>query len=257
MVQEYTQYTFNLPDGKQTIQTAVTLEEAKQEALGSFRRNGYDVPDLSNFTEKPADAGYYMATRKPVPSGVLMGGQDVGRNTQSLLNMGYTIEDGRVFAPIMAPPQQVEQKQEAAKPFVDFMDPQKTAAENMQSATTYVEPASTPAESVIQQTEDVFQQPVTTYTPAGTTPPPAVSNYTPAMAQGPRAVINPYMAAAPNIQPMAARPNVQMPPLPQFAAPQPSGTGIMGQLPQSSGPVLRAPSNAFSQDYAGFLTKRN
>ena len=247
MVQEYTQYTFNLPDGKQTIQTATTLEEAKQEALGSFRRNGYDVTDLSNFTEKPADAGYYMATRKPIPSGVLMGGQNVQRNTQSLLNMGYTIEDGRVFAPVMAPPQQVEQKQEA--PQAPVGHPALTPPPDPS--------ATTPAESVIQQTEDVFQQPVTTYTPAGTTPPSAVSNYTPAMAQEPRAVINPYMAAAPNIQPMAARPNVQMPPLPQVPAPQPSGTGIMGQLPQSSGPVLRAPSNAFSQDYAGFLTKRN
>jgi len=120
MVQEYTQYTFNLPDGKQSIQTAATLEEAKQEALGFYRRNGYDVPDLSNFTEKPADAGYYMATRKPVPSGVLMGGQDVQRNTQSLRNMGYTIEDGRVFAPVMAPPQQVEQQMpEPPQPFVE------------------------------------------------------------------------------------------------------------------------------------------
>ena len=245
MVQEYTQYTFNLPDGKQSIQTAATLEEAKQEALGFYRRNGYDVPDLSNFTEKPADAGYYMATRKPIPSGVLMGGQDVQRNTQSLLNMGYTIEDGRVFAPVMAPPQQVEQQMpEPPQPFVEPAAPTPPPAPS----------ATTPAESVIQQTEDVFQQPVTTYTP------PSVSNYTPAMAQGPRAVINPYMAAAPNIQPMAARPNVQMPPLPQVPAPQPSGTGIMGQLPSATAPgssPLRAPSNAFSKDYAGFLTKRN
>ena len=252
MVQEYTQYTFNLPDGKQSIQTAATLEEAKQEALGFYRRNGYDVPDLSNFTEKPADAGYYMATRKPVPSGVLMGGQDVQRNTQSLRNMGYTIEDGRVFAPVMAPPQQVEQQMpEPPQPFVEPAAPTPPPAPT---------PTPTPAETVLNQTEDVFQP--SGYTQASL-PQTPVSNYTQqSMAQGPRPEINPYMslgtaAAAPNIQPMAARPNVQMPPLPQVPASQPSGTGIMGQLPQSSGPVLRAPSNAFSQDYAGFLTKRN
>ena len=247
MVQEYTQYTFNLPDGKQSIQTAATLEEAKQEALGFYRRNGYDVPDLSNFTEKPADAGYYMATRKPVPSGVLMGGQDVQRNTQSLRNMGYTIEDGRVFAPVMAPPQQVEQQMpEPPQPFVEPAAPTPPPA-----------PTPTPAETVLNQTEDVFQ-PVS-YTPAAAAQ-PAVSNYTQAMDPGPRAGLNPYMAAAPNIQPMAARPNVQMPPLPQFAAPQPSGMGIMGQLPSATAPgssQLRAPSNAFSKDYAGFLTQRN
>jgi len=249
MVQEYTQYTFNLPDGKQSIQTAATLEEAKQEALGFYRRNGYDVPDLSNFTEKPADAGYYMATRKPVPSGVLMGGQDVQRNTQSLRNMGYTIEDGRVFAPVMAPPQQVEQQMpEPPQPFVEPAAPTPPPAPT---------PTPTPAETVLNQTEDVFQ-PVN-YTPAAATQ-PAVSNYTQAMAPGPRAGLNPYMAAAPNIQPMAARPNVQMPPLPQVPASQPSGMGIMGQLPSATAPgssQLRAPSNAFSKDYAGFLTQRN
>lgn len=229
-----------------------TLEEAIQNAMSSYPQlsaGGTFRIDNNSTNEKLTYSFNPLAYQEAIGSGL--------NYSDAFAQSNLPPAAPTPAAPIMAPPQQVEQKQEAAKPFVDFMDPQKTAAENMQSATTYVEPASTPAESVIQQTEDVFQQPVTTYTPAGTTPPSAVSNYTPAMAQGPRAVINPYMAAAPNIQPMAARPNVQMPPLPQVPAPQPSGTGIMGQLPQSSGPVLRAPSNAFSQDYAGFLTKRN
>tara|TARA_R100000541_G_scaffold46098_1_gene53225 strand:- start:185 stop:931 length:747 start_codon:yes stop_codon:yes gene_type:complete len=229
-----------------------TLEEAIQNAMSSYPQlsaGGTFRIDNNSTNEKLTYSFNPLAYQEAIGSGL--------NYSDAFAQSNLPPAAPTPAAPIMAPPQQVEQKQEAAKPFVDFMDPQKTAAENMQSATTYVEPASTPAESVIQQTEDVFQQPVTTYTPAGTTSPSAVSNYTPAMAQGPRAVINPYMAAAPNIQPMAARPNVQMPPLPQVPAPQPSGTGIMGQLPQSSGPVLRAPSNAFSQDYAGFLTKRN
>ena len=230
-----------------------TLEEAIQNAMSSYPQlsaGGTFRIDNNSTNEKLTYSFNPLAYQEAIGSGL--------NYSDAFAQSNLPPAAPTPAAPIMAPPQQVEQKQEAAKPFVDFMDPQKTAAENMQSATTYVEPASTPAESVIQQTEDVFQQPVTTYTPAGTTSSlSAVSNYTPAMAQGPRAVINPYMAAAPNIQPMAARPNVQMPPLPQVPAPQPSGTGIMGQLPQSSGPVLRAPSNAFSQDYAGFLTKRN
>ena len=230
-----------------------TLEEAIQNAMSSYPQlsaGGTFRIDNNSTNEKLTYSFNPLAYQEAIGSGL--------NYSDAFAQSNLPPAAPTPAAPIMAPPQQVEQKQEAAKPFVDFMDPQKTAAENMQSATTYVEPASTPAESVIQQTEDVFQQPVTTSTPAGTTSSlSAVSTYTPAMAQGPRAVINPYMAAAPNIQPMAARPNVQMPPLPQVPAPQPSGTGIMGQLPQSSGPVLRAPSNAFSQDYAGFLTKRN
>lgn len=218
MAEEYTQYTFNLPGGEQSIQVALSLDDAKQKALDWYRRNGYSAPDLSSFTEKPADASYYRAMRLPMPS---------------------------TPAPIMAPTGPVEQKMAEPKPFIE------PPAATPPPAPT---PPPTAAETIMNDPSDVFQ-PVN-YTRA-TVPQPAISEYTQAQAQGPRSMVNPYMAAAPNIQPMAARPNVQMPPLPQVPAPQPSGMGIMGQLPQSSGPVLRAPSNAFSQDYAGFLTQRN
>ena len=264
MAEEYTQYTFNLPGGEQSIQTALSLDDAKQKALDWYRSNGYSAPDLSNFTEKPAGADYYIATRKPVPSGVPLGGQNVQRNTQMLESQGFTVENGMVTkAPIMAPTGPVEQKQEAPQAPVGHpaaKPPGVDPGTLPRPRPDYLLPENlhpTPAETVLNQTEDVFQ-PVS-YTPAAATQ-PAVSNYTPAMDPGPRAGLNPYMAAAPNIQPMAARPNVQMPPLPQFAAPQPSGMGIMGQLPSATAPgssPLQAPSNAFSKDYAGFLTQRN
>ena len=212
MAEEYTQYTFNLPGGEQSIQTALSLDDAKQKALDWYRRNGYSTPDLSSFTEKPADASYYRAMRLPMPS---------------------------TPAPIMAPTGPVEQKMAEPEPFIE--PPAAT-------------PPPTAAETIMNDPSDVFQ-PVD-YARA-TVPQPAISEYTQVQAQGPRSMVNPYMAAAPNLQPLVPRPDVQRPPLPQVPAPQPSGMGIMGQLPQSSGPVLRAPSNAFSQDYAGFLTKRN
>jgi hypothetical protein len=218
MAEEYTQYTFNLPGGEQSIQTALSLDDAKQKALDWYRRNGYSVPDLSSFTEKPADASYYRAMRLPMPSAP---------------------------APTMAPTGPVEQKMAEPEPFIE------PPAATPPPAPT---PPPTAAETIMNDPSDVFQ-PVD-YTRA-TVPQPAISEYTQAQTQGPRSMVNPYMAAAPNLQPLVPRPNVQRPPLPQVPAPQPSGMGIMGQLPQSSGPVLRAPSNAFSQDYAGFLTKRN
>ena len=225
MAEEYTQYTFNLPGGEQSIQTALSLDDAKQKALDWYRRNGYSAPDLSSFTEKPADASYYRAMRLPMPS---------------------------TPAPIMAPTGPVEQKMAEPEPFIE------PPAATPPPAPTPPPPAPTPpptaAETIMNDPSDVFQ-PVD-YTRA-TVPQPAISEYTQVQAQGPRSMVNPYMAAAPNLQPLVPRPDVQRPPLPQVPAPQPSGMGIMGQLPQSSGPVLRAPSNAFSQDYAGFLTKRN
>ena len=36
MAEEYTQYTFNLPGGEQSIQTALSLDDAKQKALESL-----------------------------------------------------------------------------------------------------------------------------------------------------------------------------------------------------------------------------
>jgi hypothetical protein len=213
-----------------------TLEEAIQNAMSSYPQlsaGGTFRIDNNSTNEKLTYSFNPLAYQEAIGSGL--------NYSDAFAQSNLPPAAPTPAAPVMAPPQQVEQKQEA--PQAPVGHPALTPPPDPS--------ATTPAESVIQQTEDVFQQPVTTYTP------PSVSNYTPAMAQGPRAVINPYMAAAPNIQPMAARPNVQMPPLPQVPAPQPSGTGIMGQLPQSSGPVLRAPSNAFSQDYAGFLTKRN
>jgi len=246
MAEEYTQYTFNLPGGKQSIQTALSLDDAKQKALDFYRRNGYSAPDLSSFTEKPAGADYYIATRKPIPSGIPLGGQNAQRNTQMLESQGFTVENGMVTkAPIMAPTGPVEQKMAEPEPFIE------PPAATPPPAPT---PPPTAAETIMNDPADVFQ-PVD-YTRA-TVPQPAISEYTQVQAQGPRSMVNPYMAAAPNLQPLVPRPNVQRPPLPQVPAPQPSGMGIMGQLPQSSGPVLRAPSNAFSQDYAGFLTKRN
>ena len=218
MAEEYTQYTFNLPGGEQSIQTALSLDDAKQKALDWYRRNGYSAPDLSSFTEKPADASYYRAMRLPMPS---------------------------TPAPIMAPTGPVEQTMAEPEPFIE------PPAATPPPAPT---PPPTAAETIMNDPSDVFQ-PVD-YTRA-TVPQPAISEYTQVQAQGPRSMVNPYMAAAPNLQPLVPRPDVQRPPLPQVPAPQPSGMGIMGQLPQSSGPVLRAPSNAFSQDYAGFLTKRN
>jgi hypothetical protein len=217
-----------------------TLEEAIQNAMSSYPQlsaGGTFRIDNNSTNEKLTYSFNPLAYQEAIGSGL--------NYSDAFAQSNLPPAAPTPPVPVMAPPQQVEQKQEAAKPYVDFMDPKNTAAENMQSATTYVEPAATPAETVLNQTEDVFQ--------------PAVSNYTQAMDPGPRAGLNPYMAAAPNIQPMAARPNVQMPPLPQFAAPQPSGMGIMGQLPSATapGPGLRAPSNAFSKDYAGYLTQRN
>ena len=229
-----------------------TLEEAIQNAMSSYPQlsaGGTFRIDNNSTNEKLTYSFNPLAYQEAIGSGL--------NYSDAFAQSNLPPAAPTPAAPVMAPPQQVEQKQEAAKPYVDFMDPKHTAAENMQSATTYVEPTATPAETVLNQTEDVFQ-PVN-YTPAAATQ-PAVSNYTPAMDPGPRAGLNPYMAAAPNIQPMAARPNVQMPPLPQFAAPQPSGMGIMGQLPSATAPgssPLQAPSNAFSKDYAGFLTQRN
>jgi hypothetical protein len=228
-----------------------TLEEAIQNAMSSYPQlsaGGTFRIDNNSTNEKLTYSFNPLAYQEAIGSGL--------NYSDAFAQSNLPPAAPTPAAPVMAPPQQVEQKQEAAKPYVAFMDPKKTAAENMQSATTYVEPTATPAETVLNQTEDVFQ-PVS-YTPAAAAQ-PAVSNYTQAMDPGPRAGLNPYMAAAPNIQPMAARPNVQMPPLPQFAAPQPSGMGIMGQLPSATapGPGLRAPSNAFSKDYAGYLTQRN
>ena len=229
-----------------------TLEEAIQNAMSSYPQlsaGGTFRIDNNSTNEKLTYSFNPLAYQEAIGSGL--------NYSDAFAQSNLPPAAPTPAAPVMAPPQQVEQKQEAAKPYVDFMDPKNTAAENMPSATTYVEPTATPAETVLNQTEDVFQ-PVN-YTPA-TAAQPAVSNYTQAMDPGPRAGLNPYMAAAPNIQPMAARPNVQMPPLPQFAAPQPSGMGIMGQLPSATAPgssQLRAPSNAFSKDYAGFLTQRN
>ena len=229
-----------------------TLEEAIQNAMSSYPQlsaGGTFRIDNNSTNEKLTYSFNPLAYQEAIGSGL--------NYSDAFAQSNLPPAAPTPAAPVMAPPQQVEQKQEAAKPYVDFMDPKNTAAENMQSATTYVEPTATPAETVLNQTEDVFQ-PVN-YTPAAAAQ-PAVSNYTPAMDPGPRAGLNPYMAAAPNIQPMAARPNVQMPPLPQFAAPQPSGMGIMGQLPSATAPgssPLQAPSNAFSKDYAGFLTQRN
>lgn len=92
MAEEYTQYTFNLPGGEQSIQTALSLDDAKQKALDWYRRNGYSVPDLSSFTEKPADASYYRAMRLPMPSAP---------------------------APTMAPTGPVEQKMAEPEPFIE------------------------------------------------------------------------------------------------------------------------------------------
>ena len=261
MAEEYTQYTFNLPGGEQSIQTALSLDDAKQKALDFYRRNGYSAPDLSSFTEKPAGADYYIATRKPIPSGIPLGGQNAQRNTQMLESQGFTVENGMVTkAPIMAPTGPVEQTMAESELFIE---PPAAKPPGVDPGTLprprpdHLLPENlfpTPAETIMNDPADVFQ-PVD-YTRA-TVPQPAISEYTQVQAQGPRSMVNPYMAAAPNLQPLVPRPDVQRPPLPQFSAPQPSGMGIMGQLPQSSGPVLRAPSNAFSQDYAGFLTKRN
>ena len=217
-----------------------TLEEAIQNAMSSYPQlsaGGTFRIDNNSTNEKLTYSFNPLAYQEAIGSGL--------NYSDAFAQSNLPPAAPTPAAPVMAPPQQVEQQMpEPPQPFVEPAAPTPPPAPS----------ATTPAESVIQQTEDVFQQPVTTYTP------PSVSNYTPAMAQGPRAVINPYMAAAPNIQPMAARPNVQMPPLPQVPASQPSGMGIMGQLPSATAPgssQLRAPSNAFSKDYAGYLTQRN
>ena len=219
-----------------------TLEEAIQNAISSYPQlsaGGTFRIDNNSTNEKLTYSFNPLAYQEAIGSGL--------NYSDAFAQSNLPPAAPTPAAPVMAPPQQVEQQMpEPPQPFVEPAAPTPPPA-----------PTPTPAETVLNQTEDVFQ-PVN-YTPA-TAPQPAVSNYTQAMDPGPRAGLNPYMAAAPNIQPMAARPNVQMPPLPQFAAPQPSGMGIMGQLPSATAPgssQLRAPSNAFSKDYAGFLTQRN
>jgi hypothetical protein len=219
-----------------------TLEEAIQNAMSSYPQlsaGGTFRIDNNSTNEKLTYSFNPLAYQEAIGSGL--------NYSDAFAQSNLPPAAPTPAAPVMAPPQQVEQQMpEPPQPFVEPAAPTPPPA-----------PTPTPAETVLNQTEDVFQ-PVN-YTPAAAAQ-PAVSNYTQAMAPGPWAGLNPYMAAAPNIQPMAARPNVQMPPLPQFAAPQPSGMGIMGQLPSATAPgssQLRAPSNAFSKDYAGYLTQRN
>ena len=221
-----------------------TLEEAIQNAMSSYPQlsaGGTFRIDNNSTNEKLTYSFNPLAYQEAIGSGL--------NYSDAFAQSNLPPAAPTPAAPVMAPPQQVEQQMpEPPQPFVEPAAPTPPPAPT---------PTPTPAETVLNQTEDVFQ-PVN-YTPAAAAQ-PAVSNYTQAMAPGPRAGLNPYMAAAPNIQPMAARPNVQMPPLPQFAAPQPSGMGIMGQLPSATAPgssQLRAPSNAFSKDYAGYLTQRN
>lgn len=219
-----------------------TLEEAIQNAMSSYPQlsaGGTFRIDNNSTNEKLTYSFNPLAYQEAIGSGL--------NYSDAFAQSNLPPAAPTPPAPVMAPPQQVEQQMpEPPQPFVEPAAPTPPPA-----------PTPTPAETVLNQTEDVFQ-PVN-YTPAAAAQ-PAVSNYTPAMGPGPRAGLNPYMAAAPNIQPMAARPNVQMPPLPQVPASQPSGMGIMGQLPSATAPgssPLRAPSNAFSKDYAGFLTQRN